>query len=234
MQRVDLEPAFVIHSRPYRDTSVIADLLTMRGRIAVIARSARGMKSRYKGILQLFSPILVSWTGQRELKSLGVVERQGPIYPLEGQSLICGFYLNELLQRLLQREDPHADIYYLYQDTLNRFKKEKDLRPALRCFEKNLLSALGYGLPLRYEASTRDEIIADAHYQYIPEQGFVRCYSDDNSPHFYSGQALLSLRHEQFDSEQTLQQAKRLLRLEMSRHLGNKPIKSRELFVKVS
>ena len=232
MQRVDLEPAFVIHSRPYRDTSVIADLLTLRGRIAVVARSARGMKSRYKGILQLFSPILVSWTGQRELKNLGSVERQGPIYPLEGQSLICGFYLNELLQRLLQREDPHADIYYLYQNTLNRFKEEKDLRPALRCFEKNLLNALGYGLPLRYEASSRHEIIANAQYQYIPDQGFVRSDADDQSAHCYSGEALLSLKQEQFDSEQSLQQAKRLLRQEISRHLGNKPIKSRELFVK--
>ena len=97
MQRINLEPLFILHSRPYSNTSLILDCLTMNyGRISLMARSARGPKSRYKGMLQLFSPLLASWTGSRELKNLGIVERQGPICRLEGRCLVCGFYLNEL------------------------------------------------------------------------------------------------------------------------------------------
>ena len=94
-------------------------------------------------MLQLFSPLLASWTGSRELKNLGIVERQGPICRLEGRCLVCGFYLNELLQRLLQREDPHSEIYKLYQSTLNKLEKQTDPRSALRCFEKTVTAIFG-------------------------------------------------------------------------------------------
>ncbi len=231
-QRVTLDPIFILHTRPYSDTSLIVELLTMRyGRIAAIARSARGLKSRYRGTLQLFSPLLASWSGGRELKTLGNIERNGPVYPFDGQALGCGFYLNELLVRLLQRDDPCVNIYQLYQNTLNAFEKATDFRVALRCFEKNLLQALGYGLPLHRDAQTGESINPELHYQYLPDRGFLSCVEATEAMTTFSGRSLLALFQEQFDNDDILRDAKRLLRIALACHLGNKPIKSRELFI---
>lgn len=231
MLRVNLEPLFILHSRPYSNTSLIVDCLTEHyGRVSAIARSARGLKSRFRGMLQLFSPLLVSWTGSRELKNFNTVERQGPIYRLENRALVCGFYLNELLLRLLQRDDAHPEIYTLYRSTLSVLEKEADPQSALRCFEKNLLRSLGYGLPLQRDAQSQEHIVADAYYQFIPERGFIRCEADINNHFIFSGKTLLSLLQESFD-ENTLSESKRLLRLALNCHLGDKPIKSRELLV---
>jgi len=229
--RITLEPVFVLHTRPYSNTSLIVELLTAHGRIAAVARSARGLKSRYRGMLQLFSPLLASWSGGRELKTLGNVERNGPVYQLEGQALICGFYLNELLMRLLQRDDPCASIYNLYQNTLQSFEKEKDLRSTLRYFEKKLLSELGYALPLDRDAQTGHPIDPESHYQYLPDRGFLQCNEPIETLMTYSGRSLLALFQEQLNNDKTHQDAKRLLRTALARHLGNKPIKSRELLV---
>jgi len=230
MQRVNLEPIYILHSRPFSNTSLIIDCLSLKhGRLSLMARSARGLKSRYKGILQLFSPLLASWVGDRELKNLGAVELSAAIYRLEGRSLICGFYLNELLQRLLQREDPHPDIFQLYETTLNQLQQNKDPRSTLRCFEKNLLQSLGYGLSLQREAQTYKDIDSNSYYQYIPERGFILCQADANNRTIFLGKTLLSLAQEHFDCESSLQESKRLLRLVLNRHLDDKPIKSREL-----
>jgi len=230
--RIILEPILILHTRPYSNTSLIAELLTMRyGRIAVLARSARGLKSRYKGMLQLFSPLLASWSGSRELKNLAAVERNGPVYPFDGKALICGFYLNELLIRLLQRDDPCVNIYHLYQKTLNALEKEKDFSVALRCFEKNLLHELGYGLPLRRDAQTGEPIDPDAIYQYLPERGFLQCDQSVENVVTFSGRSLLALSQEKLDDDEVLRESKRLLRTALSRHLGSRPIKSRELLV---
>lgn len=225
--RITLAPVFILHTRPYSNTSLIVELLSAHGRIAVIARSARGLKSRYRGMLQLFSPLLASWLGGRELKTLGNVERNGPVYQLEGQALICGFYLNELLMRLLQRDDPCASIFNLYQNTLQSFDEKKDLHSTLRVFEKKLLQALGYALPLGRDARTGLPIDPELHYQYLPERGFLQSTA---SAMTYPGRSLLALLQEQWDTDESLQNAKRLLRIALERHLGNKPIKSRELF----
>lgn len=230
MQRIQLEPIYILHTRPFSNTSLIIDCISEKhGRLSLIARSARGLKSRYKGLLQLFAPLLVSWTGNRELKNLGNVELCSAIFQLKGQALICGFYLNELLQRLLQREDPHPDIFELYETTLTQLQNNNDPRPALRYFEKNLLQSLGYGLPLQNDAQTHQQIHADMHYQYVPERGFIQCHSESNNHFIFSGKTLLSLAHNQLDDESVLQESKRLLRLVLNRHLGSKPIKSREL-----
>ena len=231
MQRINLEPLFILHSRPYSNTSLILDCFTRHyGRVSAMARSARGLKSRYRGMLQLFSPLLASWTGSRELKNLSTVERQGPIYRLEGRRLVCGFYLNELLQRLLQREDPHPEIYVLYQSTLHELEKENDPRSALRCFEKRLLQSLGYALPLQQDAQSNECIFAEAYYQLIPDRGFLRCQLNRENQFIFSGKTLLALANESFD-EASLLESKRLLQLVLSRYLGNKPIKSRELLI---
>ncbi|MCB1827825.1 MAG: DNA repair protein RecO [Coxiellaceae bacterium] len=230
MERVNLEPLFILHTRPYSNTSLILDVLTQNhGRLSIMARSARGLKSRYKGMLQPFSPLLASWTGNREMKNLGNVERQGPIHYLNGKALVCGFYLNELLQRLLQREDPHPEIFTLYQNTLTTLENKKDLQIALRHFEKQLLQSLGYALPLERDADHREAIMPDAFYQFLPDRGFIRCEENPDNHFIFSGKTLLALSSDNFNTEDTLKESKRLLRIVLNRHLGNRPIKSREL-----
>lgn len=230
--RVILEPVFILHGRPYRNTSLIVEMFTMRyGRVAALARSARGLSSRYKGKLQPFSPMLASWTGRSELMNLGQVELNGMAYQIEGQALLCAFYLNELIMRLLQRDDPYPILFEQYQATLNALEKKASLEKTLRCFEKNLLERLGYGLSLERDAQTGEDIQSDQLYQYIPERGFLRCDVVMEGLAIFSGKSLLSLREEKFCDKKCLQDAKRLMRIILSHHLGPKPLKSRELLL---
>ena len=222
MTRVILEPVFVLHSRPYRNSSLIVELLSMRfGRIAAVARSARGPRSRYQGKLQLFAPILASWAGRGELKNLGNIELSGSIYQLEGKALLCGFYLNELLIRLLRHDDPYPKTYQRYQQVLNNLEKNSTFEAELRYFENNLLQDLGYGLSLV-------EVLPEKFYRYLPGHGFVLVDPSDDR-FVFPGYALLALYNESLEAKDELLYAKRLMRMVLARHLGEKPIRSREL-----
>ncbi|WP_423062839.1 DNA repair protein RecO [Candidiatus Paracoxiella cheracis] len=228
--QVLLEPAFVLHRRPYSDTSLIVELFSVNhGRISAVARSARGLKSRYKGKLELFSPLLVSWLGGRELKTLGNVELHGRPTLLDGDTLLCGFYLNELLMRLLHRDDPYPDLFDAYKKTLENLSNGAPVQILLRCFEKKLLHELGYGLPLNREIETGLPIEPSQYYHYIPDRGFLKSERDDSQIAIFSGHSLIALHNEQFDEEETLKEIKRLMRMAIGRHLGNKPLQSREL-----
>ena len=230
--RITLEPLFVLHTRPYSNTSLIADCFSMRhGRFTALARSARGLKSRYRGKLQPFVPMLASWSGTREMKNLGDIELHGAPYALDRHALVCGFYLNELLMRLLQRDDPFPNLFNMYQMTLNALEKGQDIQIALRCFEKNLLSELGYGLSLDTEALEGRPINAEAYYQYIPDRGFVLSDACNESVYLFSGQCLLALHTETFSDDSVLHDIKRLMRLVLRHYLGNKPLRSRDLMI---
>lgn len=147
--RTVLQPAFVLHARPYRDTSLLVELLTAeRGRLTVLARGVRNQRSRFNGLLVPFSPLLVSFSGKTDLQVLRQVEANGLSYNLRGNMLLSGFYLNELLIRLLQRHEPHPNVYQAYQYTLNVLADTVQPEPALRLFEKYLLVDIGYGLQL--------------------------------------------------------------------------------------
>ena len=230
IHRVVLEPAFILHRRPYCDTSLILELLTPNcGRISALARSARGLKSRYKGRLELFFPFLVSWTGRGDLKFLGNVELNGMPYPLEGESLLCGFYLNELVLRLLHPDDPDYYLFHHYQNALNQLSKGH-IEASLRSFEKRLLEELGYGLPLEYNIERNASFEEDQFYQYIPERGFLLC-KKSGELNVFSGKSLLALREEVFSNAELLKEIKRLMRLALGRLLGKTPLKTRELLL---
>src|SRR5579885_3032608 len=148
-QRVQLQPAYVLHHRPYRDTSRIVELFTRdHGRLTVFARGVRGGKSGWAAALQSFQPLLASWSGKGEAGQLTGAELVGEPTTLASSRLMSGFYLNELLLKLLHNHDPHPDIYQLYDQTMTTLKSEADQLVALRLFEKNLLNALGFGLQL--------------------------------------------------------------------------------------
>lgn len=233
--RVQLDPAFVLHTRPYRNSSLLVDLLsTSHGLVSAVARSARGPKSRYRGILQPFAPLLVSWSGRSELKTLGQVEAQGAPFALTGEALFCGFYLNELLIRLLHREDPHPVLFKAYETVLTGLCDPARWLVPLRLFEKRLLSEVGYGLCLHEAADTRLPIQPEQYYLYLPDRGFILTDASTEGSMIFSGRTLLALHHEKLEDDDCLQKVKRLLRIALTYQLGDKPLKSRSLFAVAS
>jgi len=228
--RIDLTPAYLLHSRPFRNTSLLIDLFTQQhGLISAVARSARGPKSRYHGQLQLFTPMLASWSGIHELKTLGNIELNGMPIQLNQKPLFCGFYLNELLMRLLHKEDPHPALFELYHQSLCLLEKNNSIPVVLRLFEKKLLDELGYGLPLKKEAKTREKIQPDCFYQYEHQHGFILC-EKSNAQNIFSGVDLIAMAEEKLDNDAILQTAKRLTRTAIQYLLGNKKLNSREFF----
>jgi DNA repair protein RecO (recombination protein O) len=230
MNRVDLERAFVLHRRPYSNTSLIVEFFTeQHGRVAAMARSARGPKSRYRGHLELFFPMMVSWVGRGDLKTLGAVEFDASPFMLEGDALLCGFYLNELLMRLLERDDPFPQLFNDYTDALQQLACTKNIEVILRLFEKKLLKELGYGLSFANELQTGEPIVSKHFYRYVHDRGFIRCQADEMEAGIFKGSSLLAVHRNQYAEKSELLDAKRLMRLVLAYHLGRKPLKSRDL-----
>lgn len=228
--RIDLTPAYVLHSRPFRNTSLLVDLFTQQhGLISAVARSARGPKSRYQGQLQLFTPMLVSWSGIHELKTLSNIELNGMPIQLNQKPLFCGFYLNELLMRLLHKEDSHPNLFDLYHHSLRCLEKNDSIPVVLRLFEKKLLDELGYGLPLKQDAKTREKIHPDCFYQYEHQHGFILC-AQNNTKNIFSGADLIAIAEERLDNDTILQITKQLTRTAIQYLLGNKKLNSRDFF----
>src|SRR5919108_1527367 len=144
-RRIEHEPAYVLHTYPYMETSLIVEAFTRsHGRVAVLARGARRPRSAMRGVLLSFHPLRLTWSASAELGNLIGAEWAGALQPLAGQGLMCGFYLNELLLRLLPRDDPHELLFDHYQDALTRLSLAGDASSVLRAFEKRLLVELGY------------------------------------------------------------------------------------------
>lgn len=231
-QRITLQPAFILHAKPYRDSSLLLDILTQDyGRISGIARQARGAKNR-KALVQSFAPLLISWSGKTELMSIGQIESAGVPCHLMGTALISGFYLNELLVRLLFRYDPHPNLYFAYQEALAKLQTSINPEIVLRLFECELITELGYGLQFNQEAISQTAILADRFYRFDQEQGFIASEQTNSPQILFRGKSLLALHTRELTDVEDLQAAKRLLRLVLAPLLGNKPIKSRELFVR--
>ncbi|MCL5261520.1 MAG: DNA repair protein RecO [Gammaproteobacteria bacterium] len=231
--RVSLEPSFVLHARAFRDTSLILEIFSQNyGRLSLIALGARRKQSQIKSLLSPFIPLLLSWSGKTELFTLAKVEAGAQAFDLCGNALLSGFYLNELLMRLLVRHDPHPKSFLLYQKTLAELANVKRQYLALRLFEKNFLADIGYGLQLAHTISD-EPIEQDFNYSFRYGSGFEKT-SDQSLPqtqNIFSGKSLLALNHEKFTADTELRDAKRLLRIALDAVLGDKPIKSRELFI---
>lgn len=231
MSRVSLQPAYVLHSRPYRESSQLLEILSRDcGRIAAVARGARGPRSRWKGILQPFRPLLLSWTQRGELATLTAADQVAAPPSLAGEATFCGLYMNELLVRLLHRGDPHPEVFERYRDTLAGLAAGGNVQPWLRLFEKHLLDATGFGLLLDHECGGSEPLRADAWYEYRPDEGAVRI-SEQHSGHasVVSGRALLSLSSEQIAPED-LAELRGVMHRVIRHHLGDKPLASDALY----
>lgn len=229
--RINNEPGFILHTYPFKETSVVAEVFTRsHGRAALIARGARRPTSALRGLMQPFTPLLLSWFGKSELKTLHAAEWQGGLTAPQGRALMCGFYLNELLLRLLARGDAHELLYDRYADTLDQLAGEArgtDYERILRHFEKNLLSEIGYGATFDVDADSGMPIEAGVRYVFQPERGALRASGQPGCP--VSGQTLIDLAAGRFEQPATLVEAKTLMRTLINHTLGAKPLYTRQL-----
>lgn len=235
VQRVQLQPAYVLHHRPYRDTSRILELFTRDyGRVSVFARGARGAGGKSQSLnsmLQPFNRLLLSWTGGGEAGRLTGAEFDGAYSVLPPDRLVSACYLNELLLKLFARHDSHPDVYALYSQTVEMLKTAPEpLRP-LRLFEKRLLEALGYGLELGVEAGGGAPIEAGHSYYYRLEQGAVRAHGVAEGSLVFAGAVLLSLAAEDLADSYSCTEARRLLRAALDRCLEGRELKSRQVML---
>lgn len=229
--RISEQPAYILHHYPYGETSLILEVFTRdHGRLGLMAKGARRAKAEVRANLRPFQPLLVGCAGRGELPALTQVEPEPcPAPHLVGTGLLCAFYLNELILRLLQREDPHEELYGAYRAALDALQAPGAHEAALRVFEKRLLRALGYGLVLEHDGSGVP-IAAEAEYRYVLDQGPRRTddpYADGVA---IRGASLLALRDEKFHDDHALAQAKTLLRAVLAQYVGDRPLQTRRLF----
>ncbi|MCU0972735.1 MAG: DNA repair protein RecO [Burkholderiales bacterium] len=230
--RHDNEAAFILHQYPWKETSLVLEAFSRQwGRVALVARGARRPASALRGVLRAFEPLELSWFGRSELRTLHAAERVGGFPFLRGAALVCGFYLNELIMRLLPRDDPHERLYLGYEATLRRLAEGGDAEPALRGFEKYLLQELGYALPLAVEADTGVPVQSDACYHYAIERGPIQAVAAEAGENRLElrGKTLLDLIADDYSDPLTLQQSKLLMRMLITHYLGDRPLYSRQL-----
>jgi len=227
-EKIDGDPAFVLHTRPWRETSLIVDVLTRHhGRIGLIARGARRQSSSLKTRLIPFQPLTLSWFGKSQLRTLHAAEWQGGGLMLRGHALMCGFYLNELLLRLLPEGDAHEGLFDLYAGALSALNGQSDVEPVLRRFELDLLSELGYAQPLGH-LHNNDALEADQRYSFTLGHGVTPLRRQEAG---YRGKTLLDLAAGDLSDPITLAEGKILMRTLLAHYLGDKPLATRQLLI---
>lgn len=237
--RISLEPVYVLHQRPYQDSSLLLEIFTPNhGRVGLVAKGVRKPKGRWQPLMQPFVPLLLSWSGRGELGTVTDAEMSGVPHPLQGQVLLSGFYINELLTRLLQRHDPHPGLFDYYHTLLQQLSLLADdaagrqqLQWQLRLFERHLLQEIGYGLVLEHDAATGEAIEAGLSYSYRFGEGPIPLKEGAEAGLVISGRALLALASGEFEEAVSLRDAKRLMRAALDQHLGGRPLHSRQLLM---
>lgn len=222
--------AFVLHSRPWSETSLLLDLFSEEsGRVRLIAKGARAKRSNLKGALQPFTPLLVRWGGRGEVKTLRSAEAISLALPLTGIHLYSGLYVNELLARVLEHETRFSELFFDYLYCVRALASSAGSpEPALRQFELALLHHLGYGVDFLHCAGSGEPMSDTMTYRYREEKGFIASLVIDNVS--FTGRELRALAERDFPDAATLRAAKRFTRMALKPWLGGKPLKSRELF----
>lgn len=218
--RLQQQPAYVLHSRPYRETSLLLECLTRdHGRIGVVARGVRGARTRLRRAeLEPLQPLLLDLLQRGELATLAGVEPAGRAHALHGDAVLAGLYLNELVVRLTGRDDPFPQLYAAYAQTLARLAGGEPLAWTLRRFERDLLDAIGYALPLREDAHSGAALDPQGSYLYQVGDGAVACVP--GSPHCLRGADLLALADDRMPDAQALRTLRDMMREVIRFHLG--------------
>lgn len=227
--RVQNEPAWLLHHRPFQDASRILDVLTRNhGRLSLVARGSRSGRSRLKGLLRPFMPLQVSWVARSELGTLTGADRSGTPIALSGEALMAGYYVNELILHLVHRHDPQPEIFAAYGTTIENLQGGERVPARLREFELELLSLLGFALDLGQEADADAALEPGRKYEYRMEHGPAPV-GDREGPMIFTGAELLAIRDRAFGDPAILRAAGRLLREVVAFHLGGKELKSRKV-----
>ncbi len=230
--RIQSQLAYILHKRAFRDSSQILEVFTRdHGRLGLLSRGSRSAKSRRAGLLQLYRPLLIHWSGRGELPVLSAVEAAEIRAPaLHGRALLSAMYVNELLMHLLHRHDVHQRLFERYHECLYRLQGGP-VEPVLRLFEKDLLAELGFALNLSHDADSGEPIEPAARYHYQVEHGPVRVTQPDSTARpLLHGRSLLAYGANTLDSADTLREIKQLSRHVLNHHLGHRKLRSRELF----
>jgi DNA repair protein RecO (recombination protein O) len=233
-QRVDRQRGYVLHTYPYSETSLIADVFSREhGRLALLARGARRPRSALRGTLLGFQPLELGWFGGGEVKTLARAEWCGGLPLLQGKSLLVGYYLNELLLKLLPREDAHDMLFDAYEEALVGLTGKPANAATLRRFEKALLRELGYGLLLEQEANGGAAIVAEREYFYVIERGPVPAEAEGERSARITGSTLLNMARDHYEDARTLVESKQLMRRLLAHYLGGQALQSRKIFMEL-
>lgn len=230
VRKAELTRAYVLHHRPYRDTSRIIDLLSReQGRLTLFARGARGPKSRTASLLQPFVPLLVSWRGHGDAAQLTAAELAGDAVPglpmLPPAAVMPAYYLNELILKLTARDDPQPELFDAYAQALAALAGGAAPEPPLRAFERRLLDVLGYGVDLVAEMDSGRAIDPNGRYVYRQGQGVLRSVAD--APGAVAGSSLLRLAAGSLAAPGELEDARRVLRAALDYCLEGRELATR-------
>jgi DNA repair protein RecO (recombination protein O) len=224
------QPVYVLHTYPFKETSLVVELFSQQfGRIAAVAKGARRPHSAMRGMLQSFQILDGAWSGKNELKTLHSLDWSAGLTLLKGEALMCGFYMNELLLRLLPREDAHENLFAYYQATLKTLAESPDLAMTLRRFELKLLQEMGYAVPLQIDENDAP-IETDKTYRYEAEYGACALSATKNGVQL-SGKTMLDMARDDYSDVQTQSQSKQLMRYLLAHYLGDKPLHTRQLLI---
>jgi DNA repair protein RecO (recombination protein O) len=231
-RRADHEPGYVLHTYPYKETSLIVEAFTRGfGRVALLARGARRPRSAMRGVLLSFHPLQLGWSGgvsnEASLGNLIAAEWSGALQPLGGRALMCGFYLNELVLRLLPRDDPHERLFDIYAEALRALSQGAAHASVLRSFEKRLLAELGYAPLLEHEAASGAPIDPARRYVYEPDRGPMPSKNSSSDELSVSGQTLLDVAADEYSRAQTRDEARMLLRALIGQRLHGQTLHTR-------
>lgn len=223
-QRVEAEPAYVLHARPWRETSLLLDVLTLEhGRLALVAKGARQPGSQLRPVLLTFQPLVLGWSGAGEVRTLTRADWAGGVPLLQGRALWCGYYLNELVLRLLAREDPHREVFLAYDAAVRALAAGEALSPVLRRFELAFLTALGYGLDWPHTVAGR--------YRFEPRRGLVPLREGESAPGevVLSAETLEDLRAGRWSRPETLAEVRALTRRLIDHALDGQELQARRM-----
>jgi len=228
--RQENQVVYVLHTYPFKETSLVVELFSKEfGRIAAVAKGARRPHSAMRGMLQSFQMLSGAWSGKNELKTLHNLDWSAGLTLIKGEALMCGFYMNELLLRLLPREDAHENLFEYYANTMQTLTNGADFATTLRRFELKLLQEMGYAVPLRQDENGLD-IVAENTYRYEAEYGACELKATKNGVQL-SGKTLLNMANDDYAESLTQSQSKQLMRYLLAHYLCDKPLHTRQLLI---
>lgn len=230
--RIQFQPAFILHARAWRETSLLLEVFTPDfGRVGLVARGVRGARARLpRSLLEPMQRLRMGWTGRGELYTLTAVEPDGALHALRGDALLSAMYVNELLVRLVARNDPHPHLFERYAKLLDELPDASSLAWSLRCFERDLLATLGYALQLQVAADSGEVIDAARSYDYLPESGAVAAGANPGGVRL-RGSALLALASGAQPNARDMVDLRRLMRTLIGVHVGERGLQSWRVLV---